>query len=236
MSDSLARRLAGQSVNKAGLANDQTEINRIIAEASKGSKFYEAEKQKDAELSEKIARLHAIRDEVVQGVDFAKVEATVEHVISELESTRDLTQYICHVDCDAFYASVEVLDNPSLAGKAFGVGLGVLSTASYEARKYGVRSAMPSFIAKKLCPDLILVPLHFQRYSEMSSQVMDILRMRDPNMCPMSADEAYLNITAYCEEHQLSPEECVEKMRQEVKEKTRLTVSAGIAPNKACRL
>ena len=72
---------------------------------------------------------------VAQGLTFFE--------LVDLENSRDLSQYIVHVDCDAFYASVEVLDNPSLAGKAFGVSPGVLTTASYEARKYGVRSAMP---------------------------------------------------------------------------------------------
>ncbi|KIO28048.1 hypothetical protein M407DRAFT_22680 [Tulasnella calospora MUT 4182] len=228
--DSLAHRLAGQSVGKAGLARDQTEISRIIAEASVGSKFYENERKKDEELTAKIESLKRKKDDLLKEANL--VEASADRLVAEIEATRDLSQTIVHFDCDAFYASVEMLDDPSLIGKPFGVSPGVLTTASYEARKYGVRSAMPGFIAKKLCPQLILVPLHFERYSEMSEQVMSILRTRDPNMATVSVDEAYLNITEYCQTHDLSPEECVNELRAEVHEKTKLTVSAGIAPNK----
>jgi DNA polymerase kappa len=86
-----------------------------------------------------------------------------------------------------------MLDNPDLIGKPFGVGgNSVLSTASYEARKFGVRSGMATYIAKKLCPQLIVVSSHYSRYSEMSKAVMDVLRRYDPNMNPAGTDEAYL--------------------------------------------
>ncbi|OSD07100.1 DNA/RNA polymerase [Trametes coccinea BRFM310] len=231
-SDSLLRRLAGPSVNKAGLAKDQTEINRIIAEVSKGSKFYENEKRKDRELTLRIERILRLRDEAVQGVDLNKVEQGVDKLIAQLEAKRDLSQAIVHVDMDAFFASVEVLDNPELASKPFAVGQGVVSTASYEARKFGVRSGMATFVAKRLCPELIVLPSHFDRYSEMSSRVMSIFRRYDPTMCVAGCDEGYLNITRYCDEHSISPEDCVTQMRRIVQEETSLTVSAGIAPNK----
>ncbi|KAI0779356.1 DNA/RNA polymerase [Fomes fomentarius] len=231
-SDSLVRRLAGPSTTKAGLAKDQTEINRIIAEASKGSKFYENEKRKDKDLTERIERILCQREEVIRGVDLKSVEQGVDNLIAQFEVQRDLSQVIVHVDMDAFYASVELLDNPDLASKPFGVGHGVLTTASYEARKFGVRSGMPAFIAKKLCPELVIISSHFHRYSEMSGKVMAIFRRYDPNMCAAGCDEGYLNITSYCEEHSLSPEECVSEIRRVVHEETKLTVSAGIAPNK----
>ncbi|KAJ3570389.1 hypothetical protein NP233_g4438 [Leucocoprinus birnbaumii] len=250
---SLVRRLAGPSSGKAGLAKDQSEINRIIAEVSKGSKFYENEKKKDKELTERINKVLKTRDDVTRGVDISKVEANVDRLvclpiwssakssttpmttqIAELESQRDLSQTIVHVDMDAFYASVELLNNPKLAGKPFGVGRGVLTTASYEARKYGVRSGMAGFVAKKLCPDLIFVSNHFSKYMEMSNQIMSIFKCYDPTMFPAGCDEGYLNITAYCEEHSISAEECVQEMRRIVFEETKLTVSAGIAPNKIC--
>ncbi|RPD54731.1 DNA/RNA polymerase [Lentinus tigrinus ALCF2SS1-7] len=230
--DSLVRRLAGPSTTKAGLAKDQTEINKIIAEASKGSKFYENEKRKDKDLTERIEKILKHRDEVVKGVDLAKVEQGVDKLITQLEAHRDLSQVIVHVDMDAFFASVELLDNPDLASKPFGVGHGVLSTASYEARKFGVRSGMPTFIARKLCPELIVISSHFHRYGEMSEKVMAIFRRYDPNMAAAGCDEGYLNITSYCEEHSLTPEECVSQMREIVHQETKLTVSAGIAPNK----
>ncbi|KAK1236311.1 hypothetical protein PQX77_000427 [Marasmius sp. AFHP31] len=234
-SASLLKRLAGPSSGKAGLTKDQTDINRIIADASKGSKFYEArhlnEKRKDKELTEKIARILKERDEAIKGADMAKLEHNVDRIISELEAARDLSQIIVHVDMDAFYANVELLHNPEVKGKPFGVGKGVLTTASYEARKFGVRSGMAGFIAKKLCPELILLPINPTRYSEMSHRVMDVFARYDPNMCPAGCDEGYLNITEYCADHEISPEECVQEMRRTVFEETSLTVSAGIAPN-----
>lgn len=161
-----------------------------------------------------------------------KVESTVDGLLQEVERQRDLSQTIVHVDMDAFYANVELLFNPDLKGKPFGVGHGVLTTASYEARKYGVRSGMPGFIAKKLCPELILVKLNFTRYSEMSRKVMGIFERYDPNMCPAGCDEGYLNITPYCKEHDITLDDCIQEMRRKVFEETNLTVSAGIAPNK----
>ncbi|KIY44402.1 DNA/RNA polymerase [Fistulina hepatica ATCC 64428] len=232
MEGSLVKRLAGPSTGKAGLAKDQTEINAIIAEASKGSQFYENEKKKDQDLTERIARVLKQRNEAIHGVDIASIEASVDRLLAELEAQRDLNQIIVHVDMDAFFANVELLFNPGLKDKPFGVGHGVLSTASYEARKFGVRSGMPTFIAKKLCPSLIITGLNFARYNEKSTQVMSIFKRYDSQMCPASCDEGYLNITAYCKEHDISAEVCVSQMRQTVFEETQLTVSAGIAPNK----
>ncbi|KAJ3891077.1 DNA/RNA polymerase [Lentinula edodes] len=219
-SKSLWKRLAGPSSAKAGLTTDQSDINRVIAEASKGSKFYENEKKKDKELTERIERLLQTRDTATKEADL------------ELESLRDVSQIIVHVDADAFFANCELLYNPELKGKAFGVGKGVLTTASYEARKFGVRSGMAAFIAKKLCPELILLSIHPQRYTDMSKRVMAILARYDPDMLVASCDEAYLNITEYCEQHDLTADECVSEMRRIVQEETKLTVSAGIASNR----
>ncbi|KII92789.1 hypothetical protein PLICRDRAFT_51133 [Plicaturopsis crispa FD-325 SS-3] len=231
---SLVKRLAGPSTNKAGLALDQSEINRIIAEASKGSKFYDNEKKKDKDLTLRIERILKERDAVRKGVDIAKVEHSVDQLLVDLEAQRDLSQSIVHVDMDAFFANVELQHNPSLAGKPFGVGHGVLTTASYEARKFGVRSAMPGFIAKKLCPGLILLDINPSRYSEMSKRVFDVFRRYDPNLEAAGCDEGYLNVTKYCEDHGMDADECVRQMREKVREETGLTVSAGIAPNKIC--
>ncbi|TFY79901.1 hypothetical protein EWM64_g4108 [Hericium alpestre] len=230
--DSLVKRLAGPSTTKAGLAKDQSEINRIIADASKGSAFYENEKKKDKDLTERISRILKQRDEALKGMDLRKVEAKADHILAGLEAERDLSQYIVHVDMDAFYANVELLEKPELTGKPFGVGGGVLTTASYEARKFGVRSGMPGFIAQKLCPDLILIPINMGKYSEMSKRVMSVFRQYDPEMLAASVDEGYLNITSYCQEHDIGPDECVQKMRQQIVDETWLTVSAGIAANK----
>ncbi|KAJ1304437.1 hypothetical protein OPQ81_005584 [Rhizoctonia solani] len=231
--DSLLKRLSGPSSGKAGLAKDQTEINRIIAEVSKGSKFYENEKRKDAELTVRIGKLLALRDELMKGAQIAEIEAVVDKQLAELESQRDFSQIICHADMDAFYATVETLDNPSLEGTAFGVGMGVLSTASYEARRFGVRSGMATFVAKALCPHLNLLPMRFHRYSEMSDRVFAVLRKYDPNLLAAGCDEGYLNLTAACNEANESPEVLVHRMREEVHRETGLTMSCGVAPNKA---
>ncbi|CAE6482324.1 unnamed protein product [Rhizoctonia solani] len=231
--DSLLKRLSGPSSGKAGLAKDQTEINKIIAEASKGSKFYENEKRKDAELTVRIGKLLLLRDDLVKNAHIAEIEAMVDKQLAEIESRRDFYQIICHADMDAFYATVETLDNPSLEGTAFGVGIGVLTTASYEARKYGVRSGMATFVAKALCTHLNLLPARFHRYSEMSDQVFRVLRKYDPNLLAAGCDEGYLNLTAACKEANESPEDLVQRMREEVHKETGLTMSCGVAPNKA---
>ncbi|CAE6434629.1 unnamed protein product [Rhizoctonia solani] len=231
-SASLLKRLSGPSSGKAGLAKDQTEINKIIAEVSKGSKFYENEKRKDAELSVRIGKLLLLRDDLMKGARIVEIEAVVDKQLAEIESQRDFSQIICHADMDAFYATVETLDNPSLEGTAFGVGIGVLSTASYEARKFGVRSGMATFVAKALCPHLNLLPMRFDRYSEMSDRVFSVLRKYDPNLLAAGCDEGYLNLTAACKEANESPEILVQRMREEVHKETGLTMSCGVAPNK----
>ncbi|KAJ7287575.1 hypothetical protein C8J57DRAFT_1446287 [Mycena rebaudengoi] len=228
---SLVTRLAGPSTNKAWctrrLAKDQADINRIIADASKGSKFYENEKRKDKELTQKIDQILKLLSQL----KLSRFNSTLPSQLEKLESERDLSQIIVHFDLDSFFASVEVLNNPALAGKPFGVGHTVLSTASYEARKYGVRSGMASFIAKKLCPELILVSHGFSGYTDMSRKVMAICKRYDPQMCAAGCDEGYLNITEYCNTHNINADACVEHLRHVIFSDTGLTVSAGIAPN-----
>jgi DNA polymerase kappa len=136
-----------------------------------------------------------------------------------------------HLDCDAFYAAVELLDRPELENVPFAVGKGVLTTCNYHARKFGCRSGMAGFVAKKLCPQLIQLPLNFEKYTAKAHEVREVLVDYDPRFESASIDEAYLNITNYCETHNIEPEEAVEQLRREVHEKTKITVSAGIAAN-----
>lgn len=142
---------------------------------------------------------------------------------------------IIHVDMDAFFASVEQRDNPELRGKPVAVGgsggRGVVAAASYEARKFGVRSAMPSVTAKRLCPDLIFVKSRFDAYKEASQQIRKVFLHHTPHVEPLSLDEAYLDVT----EDRLgigSATRIAELIRQEIKAKTRLTASAGVSYNK----
>lgn len=142
-----------------------------------------------------------------------------------------MSQYIVHVDCDAFFAAVEELDRPELKTVPFAVGKGVLTTCNYEARKFGCRSGMASFVAMKLCPQLICLPINHQKYSAKAQEIRAIFAQYDPLFESASIDEAYLNITAYCTENQIDPEDAVNRMRAEVLEQTKISVSAGIAAN-----
>lgn len=136
---------------------------------------------------------------------------------------------------DAFYASVEQLDNPDLRGKPVAVGgssqRGVVSAASYEARKFGVRSAMSSVIAKRNCPDLIFVKPRFDRYRELSNRIRAIFHEYTDLVEPLSLDEAYLDVT---ENKKGNPSASLiaKEIRQKILDKTGLTASAGISINK----
>ena len=136
---------------------------------------------------------------------------------------------------DAFYASVEQMDDPSLKGKAIAVGggseRGVVSAASYEARKFGVRSAMSGRLAQKLCPQLIFVKTRFDRYRDISSQIRKIFYTYTDLVEPLSLDEAYLDVTQNKKGHP-SATYLAQQIRNEVYEKVGLTASAGISINK----
>tara|TARA_B100001109_G_scaffold220279_1_gene191214 strand:- start:758 stop:1840 length:1083 start_codon:yes stop_codon:yes gene_type:complete len=138
---------------------------------------------------------------------------------------------IIHIDMDAFFASVEQLDNPKLKGLPIAVGgsgnRGVVSAASYEARKYGVRSAMSGIIAKKICPHIIFVKPRFERYKEISIQIRDIFNDYTSLVEPLSLDEAYLDVSDYPSGTLIAKE-----IRNKIKEKVGLNSSAGISTNK----
>jgi DNA polymerase-4 len=142
---------------------------------------------------------------------------------------------IIHVDMDAFYASVEQRDNPDLRGKPVAVGgsreRGVVAAASYEARKFGVRSAMPSITAKRQCPDLIFVKPRFEVYKQVSQQIREIFAEHTPIIEPLSLDEAYLDVTENLQNIALARDVAL-AIRAKIKEVTGLNASAGISYNK----
>ena len=146
-----------------------------------------------------------------------------------------LIRKIIHVDMDAFYASVEQLDRPELRGKPIAVGgsskRGVVSAASYEARKFGVRSAMSGVIARKNCPDLIFVKPRFDRYSEISKKIRKIFFEYTDLVEPLSLDEAYLDVTQN-KKGNPSATLIAREIRAQIKERTGLNASAGISINK----
>src|SRR5215471_8164114 len=142
---------------------------------------------------------------------------------------------IIHIDMDAFYASVEQRDNPELRGKPVAVGgseaRGVVAAASYEARQFGVRSAMPSVIAKRKCPDLIFVKPRFDIYKAVSLQIREIFAEYTPLIEPLSLDEAYLDVTENLKGI-VSATWIAEEIRARIRAETQLTASAGVSYNK----
>ncbi|MEI7932060.1 MAG: DNA polymerase IV [Alphaproteobacteria bacterium] len=153
---------------------------------------------------------------------------------SEPEAPPHDGRKIIHVDMDAFYASVEQRDNPDLRGKPVAVGgqtRGVVAAASYEARKYGVRSAMPSVTAMRQCPELIFVKPRFDAYKEVSRQIRAIFERYTPLVEPLSLDEAYLDVTENLKGMQLASE-IAREIRTAILDETGLTASAGVSYNK----
>ena len=142
---------------------------------------------------------------------------------------------ILHIDMDAFFASVEQMDNPALLGKPVVVGgksqRGVVAAASYEARRYGIHSAMPIFQARQKCRTLIIVPPRRRRYSELSKRVMAILRSFSPLVEPISIDEAFVDITG-CSRLHGAPAQIAQAMKSNIYKEVGLTCSVGVAPVK----
>ncbi|MBR1512633.1 MAG: DNA polymerase IV [Acidaminococcaceae bacterium] len=143
-------------------------------------------------------------------------------------------RWIMHVDMDAFYASVEILDNPDLKGLPVIVGgrsaRGVVSTCSYEARKFGVHSAMPLFEARRLCPHGVYLPVRPHRYAEMSGKIMAIFRETSPLVEQLSIDEAFLDLTGM--ERLGGAETIAHQVQDRIQEELKLSASVGLAPNK----
>ena len=199
-SSSNSKKISRMDLNatKAGMEGlDKEKINQIIHEASKGSRFYENEKKKEKQVQKRIEELQR---KMASFTNDQKVKAkqSADKIVQELEQGRDLSRTIVHIDMDAFYAAVEMRDDPSLKSKPMAVGgSAMLCTSNYLARRYGVRAGMPGFIGKKLCPNLTIVPTNFDKYTKISQEIREVLAEYDRNFMPMSLDEAYLDITGY---------------------------------------
>lgn len=208
----------GVNVHKAGMEGlDKKKINQIILEASKGSSYYQNELKKEQKVSERIVKLQKELEKfTATEIQIAEQEADRE--ITQLETERDLSNIIVHVDMDAFYAAVEMRDEPKLKSVPMAVGGNSMlvsciryrhynycnvplylmqSTSNYLARRYGVRAGMPGFIGRKLCPELVIVGLNFDKYHRVSEQVRKVLAEYDPKLSPVGLDECYLNLTQY---------------------------------------
>jgi DNA polymerase-4 len=168
---------------------------------------------------------------LAQGTDHERRAAAADTT----HATSPLQRKIIHIDMDAFFASVEQRDHPELRGKPVAVGgssmRGVVAAASYEARKFGVRSAMPSVTAKKKCPDLIFVKHRFEVYTEVSRQVRDIFADYTPLIEPLSLDEAYLDMTESLS-GAATATGIAQEIRARIRAETGLTASAGVSYNK----
>lgn len=147
-----------------------------------------------------------------------------------------MNRKIIHLDCDCFFAAVEVRDRPELRGQCVAVGgdpgkRGVIATCNYEARAFGVRSAMASAQALKLCPRLVILPPRFEAYRQVSRQIQQIFSRYTQLIEPLSLDEAYLDVSD-CPQFANSATRIAAAIRAEVKAQTQLTISAGVAANK----
>ena len=229
--ETLKYHLLGPSLTKAGQDSvDQQKVSEVIYNASKGSRFFNNEEVKDKNLTVKIDRI-LNKKRQLERLDLASDLRRADDYVAEQELSRDLSQTVVHIDCDAFYAAVEELDHPELKDVPMAVGKGVLTTCNYHARKFGCRSGMAGFVATKLCPQLICLPLNFEKYTTKAQEVRTVLADYDPNFESASIDEAYVNITQYCSDNDMEPWDAVMQLRREVQEKTHITISAGLAPN-----
>ena len=143
---------------------------------------------------------------------------------------------MAHIDCDAFYCSVEKRDNPDLIGKPVIVGggdRGVVAAACYVARQYGIRSAMPSWQARKACPDLIVIKPRMSHYQHVGRQIRQMMLSLTPLVQPLSIDEAFLDLTGTQKLHKKSPAEVLAAFQQRVRSEIGVTVSVGLAQNKS---
>ncbi|RKP09699.1 hypothetical protein THASP1DRAFT_13899, partial [Thamnocephalis sphaerospora] len=199
--------------------------------AQQGSPFFENEQKKDASLRKRVAELLARRSRLRKS-DLARVQQMVDADWRRLEAERDLSQTIVHVDMDAFYAAVEERDDPSLRQKPMGVGVSAVCMCRPSELRYGVRSAMPGYIAKKLCPDLVIIPVNFFLYVAQRMQSIGMLLTYSTYDSAAGVDESYLNLTAYLARTGTKVVDVVQQLRREIQEKTSLTASAGIGPNK----
>jgi DNA polymerase kappa len=224
---------------KAGMEGlDREEIDKIIFEATKDSAITKKKKEELDRIKLQVED-YKIKLESLYKNDFLLEQnrKLAEARVKELKKERNLERIWMHIDMDMFYAAVEVRDNPSLKDKPVAVGSErMVATSNYIARKFGVRSAMPGFIGKKLCKDLIFIQPNFYKYEAESKKIMKILKEYDPDIEVRGLDEAYLDLTQYCGLNYITTENEIRELIKEIKKKifteTQLTSSCGVACNK----
>ncbi|PAV92089.1 hypothetical protein WR25_15991 [Diploscapter pachys] len=192
--------MLGFSNAKAGLSGvDKKRVQQVIDQTG-GAKFNEFSKKKRERIEKQCNAIRDVLDRATPA-EWMQAEKEMRSACEKLERHRDLSRHCVHIDMDSYFASVEMRDDPSLRTVPMAVGgNSMLSTANYEARKFGIRSGMPGFIALKLCPTLKIVPCNFRSYRKNSEVFSAIFAEYDPEMTMGSLDEVYMDITEYVEE------------------------------------
>lgn len=237
--------------NKAGMeAMDKEKQAEVIYEMSKNSSFFKRAKQLGEEADRKAEQLQKEFDQLT-GAALRKMESAAQTKLMECEKRRSFEKICCVLDMDMFYAAVEIRDRPELKDLPVAVGgSAMISTSNYVARKYGVRAAMPGFIAKKLCPNLVFVHCNFDKYRIVAEQIRGVIGKVDPQYRSHSLDEVYFELTTAAkarfresivenpdrtptiEELRVLAVQILQEVRSEIKTITNgLTCSAGIANN-----
>ena len=227
------------TAEKAGMEGlDKEKIAEIIYETTKDSRIFKKNEEELKILKEEMDKVNKdLLSFHKQEILYDQVKKKADSRLQFLKNQIRFDKIWLHLDMDMFYAAVEIRDNPSLANIPMCVGnKSMISTSNYIARKYGVRSAMPGFIAEKLCPNLKFVPGNYEKYRIESDKIMNVIFEYDDNYESMGLDEAYADLSKYCFENNIVGEDDIIKLGKEIKKKiydvTKLTCSIGIAPNK----
>ncbi|KAH9260123.1 hypothetical protein BASA81_001898 [Batrachochytrium salamandrivorans] len=227
------------TAQKAGMEQvDKERVNRIIEQASLGNPYYEKAKRDDLQTRERAQELK-LKAQQLTGKDLSVAQHVVNKRVLELEPLAVTNRVFVMVDMDQFYVGVEMRDHPELMNKPVAVGKRLISTANYVARRFGVRSAMPEFIARRLCPELICVDHRMDAYIEASRMARKVFAKYDCRFQSLGLDEALLDLTGREELHGLTLQtdegvrlcaELVQQIRRQVFDQTGgLTCSAGVA-------
>ena len=185
--------------NKAGMDSmDKEKQAKVIYEMSKDTPFFKRAEEQNRKTEEKVKEMKN-RITKINNNDLQKLTSSAIVEVEKLETKRNLGNICCVLDMDMFFAAVEIRDRPELKDKPVAVGSTyMISTSNYVARKYGVRAAMPGFIGKRLCPELVFVDSNFKKYEFVGGQIRGVVKEYDPNFRSFSLDEVYMDLTAVC--------------------------------------
>jgi nucleotidyltransferase/DNA polymerase involved in DNA repair len=218
---------------------DQDKINRLVEQASIGTQYYKKQLAQKAELEERLNKIKKKVEEFLKNKQLVhNTQTLIDKKIETYDKERQLDRIWVTFDLDMFYVACEIRDNPELKDKPVTVGsMTYTHTANYIARQYGIKCNMPGFIAKKLCPELIIIRGNYHKYHEASTKFVEVINKYDPKFeLKGKGDEASFDFTEYIAEKNVNTFEGIEKLcsdiRMEINKATGITVSCGIGPNK----